>query len=474
MSKQNRQSIWSVILQQEWIFLSRTNYARWIFLAMALLMSLGWMGGYSFRYTQATNAIIRNQDAKERLDKAITTNPAEAKLLSRFRNPFDPYAAGNRFGSPYAEKPPFSYSALAVGQGDIYPDSYLITLRDLEQVVSKAAIQNPVQIYHGVMDLAFIIAFILPLLIIGYMYNIRSDEEEQNRMGWILSSGITMKSFLVSRLAIRFLIFLGIFQILYFMANMGSGFIWGWEGLPMAWLTTAWQISLYFLFWALICGLVNLNKSNSISQALTLCSVWVVLCLIIPGIIQYSVNRKYPLPNRLEMISAGREASIEASQAASKMMNAFMQDHPELSKDTSNMDDFTKRLFATQLLVEEKVNPILASFDIALENQYKSIAQKVYFSPVLTAYDLLAQTGRNDFETQRDFYRQISAFHEEWKDFFNYYLSGSGTFDAKVYDQLPQFEYHPGTKKKNYHHLYLIFVPLVIIAMGTFLLRKKL
>lgn len=447
MNKKNHISIWSIIFQQEWVFLTRTNYARFIFAGMVLIMTLGWLGGYAFRYHQTTNAIIRNQDSKERLAAALATNPHEAKLLSRFRNPFDPYAAGNRYGSPYAEKPPFAYSALAIGQGDIYPDSYLITLRDLEQVVSKAAIQNPVEIYHGVMDLAFIIAFILPLLIIGYMYNIRSDEEEQNRMGWILSSGISMKSFLFSRLTIRFLIFLFIFQILYFIANVSAGFIWGWEGLPLAWLTTSWQISLYFLFWALICGLVNLNKSNSISQALTLCSVWVVLCLIIPGIIQYSVNKKYPLPNRLEMISAGREASIEASQAASKMMDAFMQDHPELAKDTSNMDDFTKRLFATQLLVEEKVNPILASFDTALENQYESIAQKVYFSPVLTTYNLLAQTGRNDFETQRDFYRQISAFHEEWKGFFNFYLSGTKIFDVTVYEQLPQFEYQKAERQ---------------------------
>lgn len=447
MNKNNHHSVWSVIFQQEWIYLTRTNYAKWIFISMALLMTLGWLGGYSFRYTQATNAIIRQQDAKERIAKALATSPDEARLLSRFRNPFDPYAAGNRFGSPYAEKPPFSYSALAVGQGDIYPDSYLITLRDLEQVVSKAAIQNPVQIYHGVMDLAFIIAFILPLLIIGYMYNIRSDEEEQNRMGWILSTGVSQRAFIVNRLVIRSLIFLGFFQILYLIAIVTTGFIWGWEGLLSSWTITAFQISVYFIFWALICGIVNFTKSNSISQALTLCSVWVIFCLIIPGIIQYNVNKKHPLPNRLEMISAGREASIEASQAASKMMDAFMQDHPELSKDTSNMDDFTKRLFATQLLVEEKVNPILAAFDNALENQYESIAQKVYFSPVLTIYDFLTRAGRNDFVTQRDFYRQISAFHEEWKEFFNYYLSGSGTFDAKVYDQLPQFEYK--TRKKQ-------------------------
>ncbi len=472
MSKQNKNAVWSIIFQQEWIYLIRTNYARWIFIGMAFLMTLGWLGGYSFRYTQASSAIIRQQDAKERIASALATDPDEARLLSRFRNPFDAYAAGNRFGSPYAEKPPFAYSALAVGQGDIYPDSYLITLRDLEQVVSKAAIQNPVQIYHGVMDMAFIIAFILPLLIIGYMYNIRSDEEEQNRMGWILSSGISMRSFLVSRLAIRFLIFLAIFQILYFIANISTGIIWGWEGLPAAWISTAWQISLYFLLWTLICGLVNFTKSSSISQALTLCSVWVVLCLIIPGLIQYSVNKKYPLPNRLEMISAGREASIEASQAASKMMDAFMQDHPELSKDTSNMDDFTKKLFATQLLVEEKVNPILATFDTALENQYKSIAQKVYFSPVLTAYDMLAQTGRNDFETQRDFYRQISAFHEEWKSFFNFYLSGSREFDATVYDELPQFKYNPGSKKDNYHAWYLFLMPIIILLAGAFIKLK--
>lgn len=472
MSKQNKNAVWSIIFQQEWIYLTRTHYARWIFIGMALLMTLGWLGGYAFRYTQASNAIIRQQDAKDRIASALAANPDEARLLSRFRNPFDAYAAGNRFGSPYAEKAPFAYSALAVGQGDIYPDSYLITLRDLEQVVSKAAIQNPVQIYHGVMDLAFIIAFILPLLIIGYMYNIRSDEEEQNRMGWILSSGISMRAFLLSRLAIRFLIFLAIFQILYFIANISAGIIWGWEGLILAWLKTTLQISLYFLFWALICGIVNLSKSNSISQALTLCSVWVVFCLIIPGIIQYNVNKKYPLPNRLEMISAGREASIEASQAASKMMDAFMQDHPELSKDTSNMDDFTKKLFATQLLVEEKVNPILATFDSALENQYKSISKKVYFSPVLTVYDLLAQTGRNDFETQRDFYRQISTFHEEWKDFFNFYLSGSREFDVTVYDDLPQFEYSPGFRKSDYHTWYLFLIPFIILGAGVFIKLK--
>jgi len=441
MIRMSFREIFVLMWDQELIFLRRTRAgAIWI-ISLIVLMSVGLLGGILFQVQMQHEQRDRAEDFSGRIAYATGIEQEKASLLNRFRNPLDPYAAGNRYGSPYASMKGDPFATLALGQKDIYPDAYLITVKELEQVVGKAGIKNPVQLYQGILDVAFVVVFLLPFFVIGYTYNIRSLEKDQNRLDWLLSQGVSFSQWLLAKLSVKFVLLSLSFQACFLVLVIINGLVFGFENLFHHWALMAFLTNLYLLFWILICGFVNVLPLSSIVSSTTLCTVYVLFCMIIPGAIQFSANRSYPLPNRTEMIAAGREASIEATQSASKLMDEFFQDHPELAGDGVDLDEFMKRFFATQMAIEEKVDPILKEFDEVGELQNRHIASSLYFSPVLSLYAAFMHAGKTDFETHRDFYNQVIVFHGQWKAFFAPYLSGAKTFSRDVYSEMPVFQY---------------------------------
>jgi ABC-2 type transport system permease protein len=70
---------------------------------------------------------------------------------------------------------------LAAGMSDLQPDAWRLTLYGKE-ARGDSEFENPVNLVFGAFDLAFVLAFLLPLLVIALSFNLISGEREQGTL----------------------------------------------------------------------------------------------------------------------------------------------------------------------------------------------------------------------------------------------------------------------------------------------------
>ena len=75
--------------------------------------------------------------------------------------------------------PPAPLSALAIGQGDVYPNYIKVTARSLDALVSGDQIEHPLAVASGQFDAAFVVLFLYPLLIFAVSYDLTATERDR-------------------------------------------------------------------------------------------------------------------------------------------------------------------------------------------------------------------------------------------------------------------------------------------------------
>jgi ABC-2 type transport system permease protein len=63
---------------------------------------------------------------------------------------------------------PAATGALAIGQSDLYPYYFKISTNSKETFANNDEIENPVHLLAGRFDLAFVIVYLLPLVILAF------------------------------------------------------------------------------------------------------------------------------------------------------------------------------------------------------------------------------------------------------------------------------------------------------------------
>src|SRR5215510_1187030 len=77
--------------------------------------------------------------------------------------------------------PPAPLAALAIGQGDVYPNYIKVTARSLDALVSGDQI-----------DAAFVVLFLYPLLIFAVSFDLTATEREHGTLRMVLAQPITL------------------------------------------------------------------------------------------------------------------------------------------------------------------------------------------------------------------------------------------------------------------------------------------
>lgn len=145
------------IASHDWRIL-RTDRTLWA-VAVLLCLTIGygvWNGSAWTRFQK--NAItaaldeegMRIEEIKEGIRNANEgrTNPPS------FRDPRNPFAVGYTLGPRYAVMPPAPLAALAVGQSDLLPYYFKVSLRARDSLLGNDEIENPVHLLAGRFDLS--------------------------------------------------------------------------------------------------------------------------------------------------------------------------------------------------------------------------------------------------------------------------------------------------------------------------------
>jgi ABC-2 type transport system permease protein len=184
---------------------------------------------------------------------------------------------------------------------------------------------------------------------------------------------------------------------------------------------TVWWLLLvaaYAAFWFGVALVVNASVRGSAASAVMSVSVWLVLVVLAPVLVNLVAQSRHPTPSRVAFISLVRSVTNEANAVADRLMSKYMVDHPELAGAGVDMSDFWTRSLTVQDTIEKTLAPHYASFERQLADQQAVITRARVFTPALlmqTALEDLAGTGLPRWQAFR---AQTLAFHAQWQDYF--------------------------------------------------------
>lgn len=389
----------------------------------------------------ATQAALAEE--ARRLQEVKKKFQAKKPAASAYADPANAYWVGNRHAATYAVLPPSPLAVTAVGQSDLNPPYVLVSADNKDTFALNEEIENPGNLLVGNFDLAFVLVFLLPLVVIALSYNILSAEREQGTLALVMTNPVRLWIFLAGKAVFRWL-FLGItlsLAVAILLPLAGTEPI-SWNGLLRFALWVV-AVFIYTAFWLALAVFVNLAAASSARHALVLTGFWIAFLLVIPGFTNIWVSAAYPVPSRVEMVGKIREAQSNANKEADASVARFEQEHPEMTapgKKREAHQGVLKRLMV-QRAAAERIAEIMAAYDMQIARQSAAVNWLRFLSPAILMQEALSVIAGTDSQRYRDFAAQIDNFHREWQNFFVPRAMNNQQLTLADFETFPRFKH---------------------------------
>ncbi|HEY7089020.1 MAG TPA: DUF3526 domain-containing protein [Tepidisphaeraceae bacterium] len=431
------------IIRHEWRILlaDRTLWA----IGALLLATIGygaWNGVSWVRFQENTlrATAAEEHERLEALKKGIVDANAGRTSPASFSDPRTPAAVGRSLGVRYASMPPGPLAALAIGQSDIYPYYFKVSTSSKTTFLNNDEIEHPVHLMSGRFDLAFVVLYLYPLIILTLSYNLISAEKEQGTLAMTLSQPVSLRTLVAGKIVLRFAFVLAMAVGLAFAAMLVGGVRLSAEVAPRLLLWIA-VVAAYGAFWFISAAAVNAAGWNSSTNAMALAGIWLALVLLIPSLLNVAVKSMHPVPSRVELIQAMRAATTETSAAGSRLLARFYEDHPDLADSRTSTSDFAAASLAVQEEVDRRVQPVLAQFDEQLDRQQSMVDRYRFLSPAIVAQATLFDIAGTSSYRYKHFLALTDQFHRAWSANLNPRIVRREKLSPDSIDQLPRFQF---------------------------------
>ncbi|WP_337177715.1 DUF3526 domain-containing protein [Paludisphaera sp.] len=421
--------------------------AAWILVAMlAGSVAYGVYNGSTWvRFQEATLAAVAEDEASRlvQLRRDAEAIAPDAAAPVSWLDPRSPGVVAGSRGQRFAAAPPGPLAAMTVGQADLYPFYFKMTNRTKQTFIAGDEIENPSNLMAGRFDLGFVVVYLFPLLILGLSYNMLSAEREQGTLAMTLAQPVRLRAVLLGKALARAGLVLTLAIGLAVVGSLVAGVDLRAPGVPARlglWIAT---VAAYGAFWFALALAVNALGLASATNAVVLVSCWMALVVIAPALISVAVTSLHPVPSRVELIGAIREASSKASQEGSGLLAQYYEDHPELMPASSApiAADFLVKLQAVQKTVDETIEPVMARYDDQLARQQELVDRLRFLTPAVATQEALNDVSGTSLGRHKHFMAQVDDFHQVWQNFFIPRVMRRERFSLDDYDAIPEFEF---------------------------------
>lgn len=461
-------------IKYEWITLIRDQWMAVLAVLVPILILFAIYNGkgHSEDIRQELQTVLADQQETETLLAAQMDSVAlELLEFPDWENPVLPRTIGWYYPR-VAEKQPGSFSFAAIGQSDLYTQYVRPGLSDASLTLSFSELSNPVQLMFGKFDLAFVCIYLLPLLVLAFSYNLISEQREQGSLRLILAQPVSFLKWLMSKTGVRFLVIWGI-SVISILCGMVL------FGLPLAANTGPLFILVlalggYLLFWFVVSFWINLRGRSSGNNAVSLLSIWVILVLLIPSVLNQAVNQLYPVPSRAQMITDIREARLDAEQQADVILAGYLRDHPELGNpDDEDVSGYWPTYFAAQDMILGKVGPVIRQHQQQVENRQKWVNRLRILSPAIVMQSIFTDLSETSARHYRHFEAQVKSYVDSWRAWFIPRIFRDERMTPADFSRIPAFTYETSPTRDYPADLLIVLFYLIGAGWaGINLLRK--
>jgi ABC-2 type transport system permease protein len=450
----------------------RTLPLACLFLVVALGLALA--NGLSA--TQSREAVLAQiaHSAQERegtLQAQLSRVLDGSELPAPFSNPADPASVGSGVGARHAILPYQPLAPLALGQSDMSPNYFRVTYRAKTTFLFDGEIENPWNLMAGSFDAAFVVVYLLPLLVLALGFNLLSAEREQGTLRLLLAQPVRLQGLLGAKVLVRasvlslvLVLTLGLGLMVWrpeVRSVQGSIELLGWMALALGYGA---------VWWALAAALNALGRSSAFN-ALAFATVWVVWVLIAPVLLNLAVAAAHLAPSRAELATQTRLVTIDGLKRYEELLATDYRyvATPDVLRPVNGRFTVPERRRASLLIardVDREIDERVAAFDRALLTQQAWLQRWAWVSPSALVFDALTQVSGTSSARYARFQQAVSAFHAEWKTYFEPRVLQGVAMDAASLRDRPQFVWHEQSLGSQVPSWALAFAQLALMALA--------
>lgn len=394
-----------------------------------------------------------------------------AVSVPTWRYPTNPMEIGNNYPR-VAAMPANQFAFIATGQSDMFAHFKKPEVYGFSFIEDFTEMTSPVQLLFGSFDLAFVIVYLLPLLIIAFSYNVLSAERESGSLRLLGAQPIRIETWVLQKLGLRFfwLSLLVILTLLVVFLLLGipivdrlSTFL-GLLGLTL----------VYMLFWFALAFLINLWVGNSAKNAISLLGLWIVFVLLIPSIINQMSSSLYPMPSSALMVNEMRSTQKDVLKNVDEILDEFLRDHPEYAvNDTTLQRNYWHNFMIAQKVIREELQPVFDTYNGQLENQQNWVSQFKWLSPAIVTQESLNKMAGTSSQDYVNYRHQVLNFSEEWRKHFIPFVYNNTKFSKADIKNLPQFEYKLTKESFTSSLLAVLGISIAVYLFGILVYSSK-
>jgi len=331
--------------------------------------------------------------------------------------------------------PPSGFAYAAMGQRDAQPWKHRVRMLALEGQIYERDVGNPSIALIGRFDFAFFAAFIIPLVLIMLLYDLRSSEKTAGRHHLLEATAGNPFSFWFIRAAIRVV---GLFLCLI-VPLIAAGIM---AGTAISTLIQACLfIFAYIVFWAMVCFAISAwHKPGSIIL-MTLITIWVSTSVIFPAAARLTIDQSVPLPSGADILMLQRETVNDAwDLPRDATMEAFFERHPEWVDYQPIESAFEWQwYYAFQQVGDQKTAPLSKAYQEGKLQRNNLASWASLIAPPALLERSLQSLAHTDLNASIRYEQQVRAYHSALRDFYYPKFFQNEPFDAALLEKLPKF-----------------------------------
>lgn len=404
----------------------RSVWAWWLVVLCLSVLAVS-AGMSEIRQQKALIARMVEADRTERLNVLKAQKDWGSAAYHSFHLTFDP---------------PSDLAFAALGRRDDAAWKHRVRMLALEGQIHERDAGHPVLALMGRFDFSFLATFVLPLVLIVLLHDLRASERVAGRHDLLVATaGQAARMWLWRAVLEAAGVFVCAAVPLAVAGNLAG------TALPTL-LAACALLLAYLLFWTGLCtALAAWQQPGEVILA-TLVALWILLGVVVPAAGRVAIDRAVPVPSGADIIMTQREAVNDAwDLPKATTMEAFVERHPQWADHAAVERPFEwKWYYAFQQVGDQQAQALSQAYTAGRMNRDRLAAWlAVIAPPVLMERSLQALAG-TDVHATLAYEARVRAFHAELREFYYPKLFRSEALDAAALEALPLFR--PGVAQE--------------------------
>jgi len=384
---------------------SKAKLFAYLFFVLACVYAI--YNGFSLHDNQLSTIENLKKQEEENISQVINwfENGEKGPKDKDWIDVTDPYWC-MRYSPTYVFKNPSSLLPLGLGQSEQYGYYKEVTIWSSpfdSDIVEE--ISNYERLINGNIDFSFLILFLLPLLLIILTYNLNGLEKDLKFDNLIAMQTGNSKNWILYRLAFYTVLLLSTVNALIIIVAFINNILIN-DAIDLVLLS-----NLYIFIFLLPFYFIIVYSSSSKSIAFKMISMWLILCVLIPGSVHQYVSLKYPTNYMTDFLDANRKETYAVFKLPKEELHYLLMGiYHDLETTKQGQDSLINRKIVrnTMSAIVNQIN-IYAINKTEYINDSKNhlIKSSYWFNPVSYFQNKWNAITSTDYNSYKDYRNDI-------------------------------------------------------------------